>query len=132
MIGLVTSEHRSVEQYGVPSTRVYMKKWISTAYKFCLCIYDWPDCVALPGPNFDIKALDKASFAQLLEGYKQNQKEKTDIYSQPYVERWTSRKIFPLPRCLGSDGLFLKMTSTCPTSMTGRKPSLSSSPLLET
>jgi hypothetical protein len=131
MIGIVTSERRSVEKYGVPATRVYMKKWISTAFKFRLCIYDWPDCVALPGPNFDIKALDKASFVQLLEGYKQNQTEKTDVHSQPYIERWASRKFFPLPRCLCSDGLFLKMTSTCPTSMRGREPSLSSSPLPE-
>ena len=79
----------------MPSKRVYLKKWPVTAYRYSLCIHDWPDEVQLPGPGFDVKALDKASLAKLLEGYIQNQMENTNTYIQPHIERWHSRNFSP-------------------------------------
>ena len=68
--------------------RATWKKWPKTAYRYKLCLFDWPDDFEIPGPDFDYKSLSIPKLDRLIRGYRQNQLEKTDDYIQPNMERW--------------------------------------------
>ena len=66
----------------------YMEEWPKTAYRYHLCIHNWPDEVDYPRPAFDYKRLGKAQFNMLLEGFISNKEDDVNIHVQPTIERW--------------------------------------------
>jgi hypothetical protein len=84
----MTSHAHSEKFKDVNAKRATWKKWPKTAYKHKLCIFDWPDVVDPPGPNFDYKSLSMAKLHQLIGGYVRNKQEETDEYVQPNVVPW--------------------------------------------
>jgi hypothetical protein len=81
----------------VVAKRVTWKKWPKTAYKYKLCLFDWPDAVEPPGPSFDYKSLSKSKLDKLIRGYVKNKEEGTDDYVQPNIERWGSGNCLCFP-----------------------------------
>jgi len=69
--------------------KFHYAKWLKTGWTHHLCIHDWPDKVAPPGPGFNLKSLGSNALSLLVGGFIENLKNNNTDKPYPYIASWS-------------------------------------------